>query len=640
MKPALCYILLFFYWGFACSSSFAQLNSRPSRSSLNTFTYLILKANKSSAITVNINGKELEQIPAGMSRKIPLNHSASLRIALSDRQGNQYDTAFTVGDKDADRNIVVAFPEIDDEAGKAKEPVAKKVQHDKSLLQREEERKEAAAALKLQRVSLMNEAEGNLKVLMQQTLADKIALQQLIDKVKGGEIPITTEVMKAQALFLSGRASVIDNIKKYSDSGAVYNMKERRDRFLKEIKANEDRITKDELHHFLPAVLAGKQPMSNTVEIAFKASRVTDIPFFIPKDDLENAVIAGKHLLDYALDVRSDTSVFRYLFDNGISPDNFGTRFSENTNVYATPLTHACMNGDPGVLKLFLNREARFFPGNLTAFEKNKQMRFLLTKFGDKANVLALLKGAGYDVTNNSSAISLASAIHAIDSSMVLVNGGVFTMGCTSQLRADCASDEMPAISVTVDDFYISRFELTQQIWEAIMEGDNPSFFSDCPDCPVEMVSWDAAEEFIRKLNHLSGKKYRLPYEAEWEFAARGGNSEDKTLIYAGSKEVNEVAWCKENANKTSVVGAKKPNALGLYDMSGNVAEWCHDFYTADYFSHSTRINPKGPETAAQKVIRGGSFMQSSWSSRLSNREGHEAGFTNNNTGFRLARSY
>jgi formylglycine-generating enzyme required for sulfatase activity len=638
MKPALFYILsLFLYWGFACNTSYAQLNSR---SSLNTFTYLIVKANKSSAITVNINGKELERIPAGMSRRIPLNHAASLRISLSDRRGNQYDTAFTVGDKDAYRNIVVAFPEIDDEATKTKEPVVKNVQYDKSHLQLEEERKEAAAVLRLRRVSLMNEAESNLKTLMKQTLADKIALQLLIDKIKSGEIPVTAEIVKAQALFLSGKTLVVDNIKNYSDSGTVYNMKERSDRFLKEIKADEDRITKDELHHFLPAVLAGKQPMSNTVEVAFKASRVTDIPFFIAKDDMENAMIAGKHLLDYALDVRSDTSVFRYLFDNGISPDNFGTRFSENTNIYATPLTHACMNGDPGVLKLFLNKAARFFPNNLTAFEKNKQMRFLLTKFVDKANVLALLKDAGYDVTHNSSAISLALAIHAIDSSMVFVNGGAFTMGCTSQLNADCASDEMPAINVTVDDFYISRFEVTQKIWEAIMEGDNPSFFSDCPDCPVEMVSWDAATEFIRKLNQLSGKKYRLPYEAEWEFAARGGNSEDKTLIYAGSKEVNEVAWCKENTNKTSVVGTKKPNALGLYDMSGNVAEWCHDFYAADYFSHSTRINPKGPETSAQKVISGGSFMQSSCSSRLSNREGHEAGFTNNNTGSRLARSY
>ncbi len=606
----------------------------------NTFTYLVLKANRGAAINVNINDNESGKIRAGMSKKIPLNNSDELRISLNDGQGNQYDTTFIVDDKDAGKNIIVAFPEVDYAAIKAEELRLKKERDDQIRLQKEEEIrkiKEAEEALKQQHIGLLNETENGLKDLIKSSLADKLALQQLIDKIRKGEGSITNEVLKVQETFFTDKNLLAANIKTYSDSATSYNMKEKKENFLKETKADQDKIFKDEFYSYIAGVQAGKQPMSANAEIAFKASRRADIPFFIKKDSLEEATIAGKTALDYALNVKSDTSIFRYLFENGVSANNYGGRFAENKEIYATPLAHACMEADIEVIKLFITHEAQFFPPSMAKIEKKKQVKYLLTRFGNRTDVMNLLKESKYDMDDGTAAI--LAAVNFMDSSMVLVEGGQFTMGCTNELTADCAGDEKPSINVTVDSFFISKFEVTQKVWIAVMDDENPSFFKDCPTCPVEMVSWKTVNDFISKLNKISGKNFRLPTEAEWEYAARGGKMEDKEFMYAGGKNVNDVAWCKDNSNKPSPVGGKKANALGLFDMSGNVSEWCNDYYAADYFTRSTLINPKGPDVSAQKVVRGGSFMQSSWSSRLSNREGREAEFTNNNTGFRLAMS-
>ncbi|SDW26141.1 Formylglycine-generating enzyme, required for sulfatase activity, contains SUMF1/FGE domain [Hydrobacter penzbergensis] len=594
------------------------------------FAYLVLKASKSSAINVSINESEAGKIKAGMSKRVPLNNTDEMRISLSDGQGTQYDTSFVVQDKDAGRNIVIAFPEVD------YTPVKDDQLHQEKL---EELRriKEAQEALKQQHIASLNEAEGRIRDWIKQIFNDKTALQTLIIKIRKGESGITDQVLKSRDLFLNDKNQLASLVKNYSDSAVAFTMKDERDRFLKEIKIDLDKITRDESYRFIDAVQAGKAPLSDNIEIALKASRSSDIGFFIRKDSLEEAIIGGKRIIDYALDVKSDTTVFRYLFEHGVGVNNYGGRFAENKEIYATPLAHACINADTDVIKLFIEKGARFFPATMSRIEKKKQLKVLLTKFGSRSEVMALLKANNYDVDDGT--VALSSALQELDSSMVLVEGGQFTMGCTNEVGVSCSTREKPAIAVTVDSFYISKYELTQHIWAAIMEDDNPSFFKDCPNCPVEMISWKAANDFIERLNKLSNKKFRLPTEAEWEYAARGGKLEDKSYYYAGSRDANEVAWYKDNANKTSPVGGKKPNPLGLYDMSGNVSEWCSDYYAEDYFSHSTRVNPIGPELSAQKVLRGGSFMQSSWSSRISNREGHELDFSNNATGFRLAMS-
>ncbi len=183
---------------------------------------------------------------------------------------------------------------------------------------------------------------------------------------------------------------------------------------------------------------------------------------------------------------------------------------------------------------------------------------------------------------------------------LVFIKGGTFQMGDT---WGDGEYYEKPAHTVTVGDFYMSKFEVTQKLWYQVM-GNNSSNFS-CYECPVENVSWNDVLEFLRILNAKTGKNYRLPYEAEWEYAAReGGKSNTK---YSGSDNADEVAWYYYNSDKmTHPVGQKKPNALGLYDMSGNIDEWCEDWYDNAYYANSPADNPKGPASGSKKVLRGG----------------------------------
>ncbi len=160
---------------------------------------------------------------------------------------------------------------------------------------------------------------------------------------------------------------------------------------------------------------------------------------------------------------------------------------------------------------------------------------------------------------------------------MIAVEGGSFMMGATPGQGEDARENEKPAHKVTVDDFLIGETEVTQELWFAVM-GNNPSHFkSDEGNLPVENVSWNDVQTFIKKLNEITGQQFRLPFEAEWEYAARGGKkSTDKK--YAGSDDIEEVAWFKDNAGgKTHAVATKQANELGIYDMSGNVYEWCED---------------------------------------------------------------
>jgi formylglycine-generating enzyme required for sulfatase activity len=188
---------------------------------------------------------------------------------------------------------------------------------------------------------------------------------------------------------------------------------------------------------------------------------------------------------------------------------------------------------------------------------------------------------------------------------MVLVKGGTFTMGCTAEQGSDCFDWEKPAHKVTLSDFYIGKYEVTQAQWIAVM-GSNPSRFSDCENCPVEWVSWEDVQDFIQKLNTKTGLNYRLPTEAEWEYAARGG-AQSWGYKYSGSNNVDEVAWFSDNSGKkTHPVGTKKANELGIYDMSGNVWEWCYDWY--GYYSSEAKTNPKGASSASLRVLRGGSW--------------------------------
>ena len=221
---------------------------------------------------------------------------------------------------------------------------------------------------------------------------------------------------------------------------------------------------------------------------------------------------------------------------------------------------------------------------------------------------------------------------------MVRVKGGNFTMGCSNQYnQGECGKDESPQREITLTDFYIGKYEVTQKEWFDIM-GYNPSEFKGCEDCPVEKVSWTEIQEFISRLNAKTGNQYRLPTEAEWEYAARGG-SKSQDFKFSGSNTIEDVAWYKGNSgSKTQPVGKKSPNELGLYDMSGNVFEWCQDWYT-NYSLIPNSDNPVGPSTGLSRVRRGGSWFQNPVGCRVTDRDFYAPNTKFYDFGFRLARN-
>ena len=225
-------------------------------------------------------------------------------------------------------------------------------------------------------------------------------------------------------------------------------------------------------------------------------------------------------------------------------------------------------------------------------------------------------------------------ALQKLIESMVAVDGGVFMMGATKEQDGDGASsDEKPVHQVRLNDYLISNIEVTQELWAYVM-GKNPSFYSGA-NLPVESVSWKDCQEFIKKVNHLTGLKFRLPSEAEWEYAARGGN---KSMGYkfSGSNSLAKVAWYANNAASTTHdIATKEPNELGIYDMSGNVYEWCNDWYGT--YSSSSQINPLGPVEGENRVIRGGRWNSSMKNCRVSYRFYADSEYFDRTIGLRLA---
>lgn len=216
---------------------------------------------------------------------------------------------------------------------------------------------------------------------------------------------------------------------------------------------------------------------------------------------------------------------------------------------------------------------------------------------------------------------------------MIKVEGGTFTMGATSEQGEEAYSDEKPTHSVTLSSYYIGETEVTQELWQEVM-GSNPSEYKGSR-LPVEMVSWEDCQDFIRRLNQRTGKNFRLPTEAEWEYAARGG-SKSYGYKYAGGSRVDDVAWYRINSSsKTHLVAQKRANELGLYDMSGNVREWCQDWKGT--YPSSSQTNPAGPSSGSDRVIRGGCWGIGVRCCRVSFRTSHTTSIRYSDLGLRLA---
>ncbi len=271
-----------------------------------------------------------------------------------------------------------------------------------------------------------------------------------------------------------------------------------------------------------------------------------------------------------------------------------------------------------------------------------------------------LLPKVGNDVSKDANSAELDNAsnsdkevftIKGVSFTMVRVEGGTFTMGATAEQGGDIYGNEKPAHEVSLRSYMIGETEVTYALWEAVMGAPFPSLI---PQKPIDLVSWDKCHEFIKNLSLYTGRTFRLPTEAEWEYAARGGRK-SKHYKYSGSNTYSEVAWMWENSGDNPLSGeweldklnnnncathsvkGKAPNELGLYDMSGNVWEWCEDWYDSYYYESSPRFYPKGPATGTERVIRGGSYCDDSRNCRVSARDYEKPDGLSICVGFRLA---
>ena len=238
---------------------------------------------------------------------------------------------------------------------------------------------------------------------------------------------------------------------------------------------------------------------------------------------------------------------------------------------------------------------------------------------------LLLTSGTQYDDGNY--------IVNGVYFKMIKVDGGTFTMG-SPPTELGSSTTERPQHQVTLSDYQIGETEVTQELWVAVM-GNNPSIFKGDLQRPVEYVNWDNCQEFINKLNEITGLNFHLPSEAQWEFAARGGNL-SHGYKFSGSSKVIEVAWYKTNSDSiTHPVKQLMPNELGIYDMSGNVCEWCNDWYYA--YTSAAQVDPTGPETGSWKVYRWGSWNDAAAQCRVAYRYCREKSYRTHFLGFRLA---
>ncbi|MDY5125008.1 MAG: SUMF1/EgtB/PvdO family nonheme iron enzyme [Prevotella sp.] len=248
---------------------------------------------------------------------------------------------------------------------------------------------------------------------------------------------------------------------------------------------------------------------------------------------------------------------------------------------------------------------------------------------GQTATLTGSLEKVAFDGNNK------AFTVKGVTFTMVAVEGGTFMMGATSEQRRDAYNDAKPVHQVTLSSYYIGQTEVTQALWKAVM-GNNPSRFKG-DNKPVEQVSWDDCQEFVIKLNQLTGKRFRLPTEAEWEYACRGGKK-SSGYKYSGSNTIDYVAWCYGNSSdETHPVATKSPNELGIYDMSGNVCEWCQDW--KDSYSSAAQTNPTGASSGSYRVGRGGSWYNSAEICRLFFRYSISPGYRTPDLGLRLVLS-
>lgn len=281
-----------------------------------------------------------------------------------------------------------------------------------------------------------------------------------------------------------------------------------------------------------------------------------------------------------------------------------------------------------------------------------KRLTLFVLAFSVAMSAMQQGRAARFDTGVAQQDSNITITVGDVSFTMVYVEGGLFTMGCTpEQGWYDCENDEKPPHGVILSDYYIGETEVTQALWRAVMGttisqqrdkcDSSWAVFEEGDDYPMYYVSWDDCQEFIARLDSITGLTFRLPTEAEWEFAARGGNKSEE-YRYSGSNDIDSVAWYLERKSHLHPVGQKKANELGLYDMSGNLQEWCSDWYERYRYNADSLRDPQGPEEAPisfKRITRGGSYITDANSCRVAFRFPYTYYFCNYFIGFRLALS-
>ncbi len=604
--------------------------------SIRSMVTLLVYSNKGSAVYVKMNDSLVGNIPAGVSKKLMLD-TGSYYFEMDDKKGNVVIQNVVISTSDLSKNFSVKFPEIDYAAIKLSELKRKADISDSIALAKKNKLKGAAmflAAQKKERIDTYKARKESLFRRLEEQITSKNKLERSMDSICQGQLPFDHVFIANYQQFADQRTGYEELKKSFMDSMNFILPKEAVLAYLKKTGELENQL-KNRVGDYIQAVQGKKKPVSANLQVALSSGRSADLAFFIPADSVNEKIVNNEYPLVYAINQNLTKEIVECLISAGADMNYFGRRFPNSDNIYKTPLMVACIKGNESVVTALAKASAHFYPENTSPKEIRNHMKYLMSHLNNK-NIAGILQQSGYDLNDGTE--ERKAAIKDILENMVLVHNGTFKMGCTEDQSNDCVDAERPAIDVTINSFYLSRVELTRKNWLAIMEEDDPGEFKDCKECPVERITYDTTIAFIKKLNALTGKSFRLPTEAEWEYAARGGNKATRLYKFSGSDDFSEVSNCKDNSTgRPKPPGQKKANELGLFDMSGNVAEWCSDWYTEKYYVVSSKNNPVGPSEGFQKVIRGGAWNLTSWSSRVSRRLGLDRITINNGIGFRLA---
>lgn len=580
--------LLMSFFIFSCTA-FAQSGD---------FATITVKAG-SRPVSITINGELFEKLNPNKSLSFGIAAGLKKHIVLEDNDGNKFVKDITAQAGDQGRNFVVQFPGVNDEPPAKVVTPAVSTGSQAVITSTAVVKQTGNTSVKTTAVEATPDAPSTtqgltqIKSLLQQSTAD---LTQLIENIRVGTIDKSDNATiraynQALEALASARSYLLNN--KSQASGASNKLV---------TAADTAGLRKSVVS--LQSIIEGRRPSSKNLLIAFAKNRPYDLQFLVSKKNIADTLIDDKSLLMYALEKKCNAATIKELINIAGGKETFINidkySFSPpHQSIYMMPLTLACINGDAEVVNVLIDAKARFYPASLDEYKAKYQSKFLWQQFGANREIRSLIVKRMPDFPDPYRVIE--ETVSELYKNMVLVEGGAYKMGCIGD-RADCGRS-WPQVDVSVSPFYMCKFEVTQKQWEAIMEY-NPSTNAGCATCPVEKVSWEDVQIFFDKLNKLTGKRFRLPSEKEWEFAATGGRADQ--FKYAGSNNLDSVAWCSSNTVSTRPVGSKAPNSLGLFDMSGNVFEWCSSYHTDNLEPY--KISPEGATIGIERVTRGGSF--------------------------------